>query len=87
MRSCTQGTKKKRLNTEYFITANARLCSKHASMKRMFQQACSFYKSTPMARNYDGFYDVQDGCQQCKQEHENDFLIRLLLSQIHDREL
>jgi hypothetical protein len=40
-----------------------------------------------MARNDDGFYDVQDGCQQRKQEHEDDFLIRLFLSQIDDREL
>jgi hypothetical protein len=40
-----------------------------------------------MARNYDGFYDVQDGCQQCKQEHEDDILTQLFLSQIHGREL
>jgi len=40
-----------------------------------------------MARNNDDFYGVQDGCQQCKQEHEDDFLIQLFLSQIHAREL
>jgi len=39
-----------------------------------------------MSRNDDGFYDVQDCCQQCKQDLEDDFVKQLFLSQIYGRE-